>query len=45
MEWIAVVVGLAALDVLALRWGKDSTDGLDSSEWEKRRGWRGFRHP
>lgn len=44
MEWIAMAVGLAVFDLMALRWGKDSTDGLDSPEWERRRGWKGFRH-
>ena len=36
MEFIILLVGLIALDILALRWGHDSTDGIDSPEWERR---------
>ena len=39
------LIGLALLLLLAVaaeRWGVDSTDGLDSLEWERRRTWRGF---
>ena len=38
---IALVVLLAAVNAV-LWWGVDSTDGVDSPEWERRRGWRGF---
>ncbi len=30
---------LAILDIAALRWGADSSDGIDSQEWERRRNW------
>src|SRR6185503_16654591 len=42
MEAVIVVIGLLVLAVAAWRWGFDSTDGLDSPEWERRRAWRGF---
>lgn len=45
MELIFAIVGLAAFDVLALRWGRDSTEGLESPEWDRRKAWRGFKHP
>ena len=37
---ITIVAMLLALDLAALRWGVDSTDGPDSLEWERRRSWR-----
>ncbi len=42
MEYIILLVGLIALDILALRWGHNSTDGIDSPEWERRRRRFGF---
>jgi hypothetical protein len=36
------IVALVLLDIAALMWGADSRDGLDSAEWARRRGWRGF---
>jgi hypothetical protein len=30
---------LVALDLAALRWGVDSTDGMNSPEWERRQWW------
>jgi hypothetical protein len=33
---------LVALDLAALRWGFDSTDGINSLEWERRQRWYGF---
>ncbi len=38
VQFIALVV----LDVAALRWGAESTEGLDSSERERRRQWGAF---
>jgi hypothetical protein len=35
-------VGLVLLALASLVWGADSNDGLDSAEWTRRRGWRGF---
>ncbi len=31
------IVALAILGVAAVRWGKDSREGLESKEWEYRR--------
>jgi hypothetical protein len=42
MELLIILIGLLLLDLLAVRWGVDSTDGFGSAEWERRRGWRGF---
>jgi hypothetical protein len=36
MEFVILLVGLLVVDILALRWGHDSTDDIDSSEWERR---------
>lgn len=36
MEVLLVVLAiLVVFDLAALRWGKDSRDGLDSSEWQR----------
>jgi hypothetical protein len=38
MEAITVLlIALIVLDIAALRWGVDSTDGINSPEWERRR--------
>ena len=37
MDLIVVVIGLVALAIAAMRWGVDSTDGIDSVEWQRRR--------
>jgi hypothetical protein len=43
MEFIAILLlALIVLDIAALRWGKDSTDGIDSPEWERRKHRLGF---
>ena len=34
---------LVALDLAALRWGVDSTDGMNSPERERRQWWYGVR--
>ena len=40
METLLVLILLAiALDIAALRWGFDSTEKIDSSEWERRATW------
>ncbi|HZU69530.1 MAG TPA: hypothetical protein VFA09_19815 [Ktedonobacteraceae bacterium] len=36
---LTVLLGFAGA---ALRWGFDSTDWVDSLEWERRRQWSGF---
>jgi hypothetical protein len=41
---VALFVGLLALalEFTAWHWGVDSRDGPESSEWERRRHWRGY---
>jgi hypothetical protein len=41
MEGLAMLIGLVILALAAWRWGVDSTDGIDSAEWERRRTWHG----
>jgi hypothetical protein len=41
MEPIVLLLALSALAVAALRWGVDSTEEVNSPEWERRRRWRG----
>jgi hypothetical protein len=31
-----IVIALIILDIAALRWGVDSSDGIDSHEWRRR---------
>lgn len=45
METLLILLITLAPLVLAgvsLRWGVDSTDSIDSPEWEHRRTWPGF---
>ena len=44
MEVVVIVLALGVLAIAAPRWGVDSTDDLNSPEWERRRRWRGFSH-
>lgn len=39
---IVILVALIALDLAAFRWGFDSSDGVNSPEWERRQKWFGF---
>ncbi len=40
METIFILLVIAiALDVLALKWGSDSRESMNSSEWEHRQEW------
>ena len=39
---LILLIGLIVFDVMALRWGFDSRDGIDSPEWERRQSWYGF---
>jgi len=36
---IALLLIILVLDIVALRWGHDSRDSLESAEWERRKGW------
>jgi hypothetical protein len=42
MDIIIISIGLIALALTALHWGIDSTDGINSTEWERRQRWYGF---
>ena len=39
---LVILVALIALGLAALRWGFDSSDGVNSAEWERRQKWFGF---
>ena len=43
MDAIVILAMLVALAVVAPRWGRDSTDGVDSPEWDRRASWRAGR--
>jgi hypothetical protein len=43
MDITIILVALIALALAALRLGVDSTDGINSPEWERRQRWYGFR--
>ena len=42
MDIIIILIALIALALTALRWGVNSTDGINSAEWEHRQYWYGF---
>jgi len=42
MELIVALFVILVFDIVALHWGFESGDGWSSSEWERRRNWRGF---
>ena len=42
MEPTLFILMLIALGIAANRWGKNSIDGPDSPEWERRQRWFGF---
>jgi hypothetical protein len=35
-------IALLALGIIARRWGVDSSDGINSLEWQRRQNWPGF---
>ena len=39
---IGLLIGLVVFDLIALLWGIDSRDSVDSPEWERRQRWFGF---
>ena len=43
MDITIILVALIALALAALSLGVDSTDGINSPEWERRQRWYGFR--
>jgi hypothetical protein len=41
METLLILIMLVVvLDIASLRWGYDSSEKLDSPEWERRAAWR-----
>ena len=44
MDISITLVALIALALAALRLGVDSTDGINSPEWERRQRWYGFHY-
>jgi hypothetical protein len=42
MDIITILSAPLALAQAALRWGVNSTDGISSTEWERRQNWYGF---
>jgi hypothetical protein len=42
MDVIIILIALVALALAALRWGLGSSEGIDSTEWERRQRWYGF---
>jgi len=42
MDITIILVALIALALAALRLGVDSTDGINSPEWERRQRWYDF---
>jgi hypothetical protein len=42
MDVIIILIALVALALVAPRWGVNSTEGMESPEWERRRRWYGF---
>ena len=37
-----LMLALVVLSIAASRWGATSSDGVNSSEWERRQQWFGF---
>ena len=42
MDITIILIAQIALALAALRWGVNSTDGINSTEWERRQRWYGF---
>ena len=42
MEFIILLIVVVVLGIASLRWGFDSTDDINSSEWERRKQWNAF---
>jgi hypothetical protein len=42
MALLIVALTIIVLDMASLRWGVDSTDGMNSLEWLRRQQWYGF---
>ena len=42
MDIIMIVIAKIALALSELYWGVNRTDGINSTEWERRQRWYGF---
>jgi hypothetical protein len=42
MDIVIFIIMLMMVDLIALRWGVNSSDTIDSPEWERRERWYGF---
>jgi hypothetical protein len=42
MDVIIILIAYIAFALAALRWGVESTDGISSSEWERRQRWYSY---
>jgi hypothetical protein len=43
METLLIVtLILVALGIASIRWGVNSSDGINSPEWVRRQNWKGF---
>ncbi len=42
MEMVIFIIMLIVVDLTAIRWGVNSSDNIDSPEWERRQRWYGF---
>jgi hypothetical protein len=42
MALLILLLTIIVLDMAALHWGVDSTDGIHSLEWLRRQQWYGF---
>jgi hypothetical protein len=42
MDVIMILIAQIALALAALHWGVNSSDGINSLEWERRQRWYGF---
>jgi hypothetical protein len=42
MEIVIILLVTFVFEIAASRWGFKSSDGLNSSEWERRQNWRAF---
>ena len=39
MEFFIILIGFIVFDLAAIRWGIDSSDGINSREWQRRYNW------
>ena len=44
MDIIIIMIAQIALALAALRWGVNSSDGINSPEWKRRQLWYGFHY-